>query len=103
MTIDEVVGISERRKEERRKEKNSFLFYHEYIIFFDMLDDIQVANLIRSLFQFATTKEKKTNLDDKIQIIYNFIVERMKKDQISYDIRCEAQKENIKKRWENKN
>jgi len=81
------------------KEKKSVQLYYDYIDILEELDDKQFRSIINSMVEYD-----KSNiilqLDNVSKIAFKFIQKRIDYDRTNYDDKCNKNKENISKYWE---
>lgn len=82
--------------------KKSFLLYSDMIGIFSKLPDDKAGQLIKHIFEYVNGKNPESD-DLIIQIAFEPIKNSLEINQAKYHAKCEKNKENIKKRWENKN
>lgn len=82
--------------------KSSFLIYLDYNEQFKLLSDEELGKLIRVIMQYEKTGEEPS-LDGVLKMAFSFIKTQLDRDREKYEKKCEKNKENARKRWEEKN
>ncbi len=81
------------------KQKNSFLLYHDYWHWFNLLTDEELGCLLRAIYIYEREKTISANLNEKTQLIFFMIKETLDQDKKKYEEICNRNKENAKSRW----
>lgn len=80
-------------------DKVNFIFYGEWIDYFKEMNDKEIAQTIRAIFDTVEGKEVE-NLKGIAAVTYKVIKNQIERDIQKYREKCEKNKENIKKRWQ---
>lgn len=85
----------------KRKEKISLLLYYDYLDSFELLNDKQLRQLIYAMISFDK-EEKIQKLDKLTNAVFVPIKKRLLRDKEEWGEKCNRNKENIQKYWDNK-
>lgn len=80
-------------------EKVNFIFYGEWIDYFKEMNDKEIAQTMRAIFETVEGREAE-NLKGVAAVTYKVIKNQIERDVQKYREKCEKNKENIKKRWQ---
>ena len=83
------------------KGKNTFNLYADMIGVFEKLPDDKAGQLIKHIFKYVNDQDPETN-DLILNIAFEPIKVKLKRDLVAWTEKCEKNTENIRKRW-NKN
>lgn len=85
------------------KIKKSFTLYHDYWDWLNLLTNEELGMLIRGVFLYEREKILPTNLDDKTEMAFSMVRERLDRDREKYESICNRNSETAKLRWKNFN
>lgn len=84
--------------------KKAFQLYYDSYTLFKKLGNTKAGDLILAIFEYET-KEVLPNFKDDmaLDITFDVIKAYLDRNRENYNKKCEKNRENIKKRWSNKN
>ena len=82
--------------------KLSFVVYHEWFEMTERLSDKEIAKLYRAIFNYNIDGVIDETLDGETKMAFFIMRKTFERDKVKYLKRCEKNKQNIDKRWENK-
>ena len=77
--------------------KKSFLLYAEYEQYFDMLDALEQAKLLKALFtafKGENVDDLSLNMDNATKMAFSFMCNQLKMDEEKYQQKCETNRKN---------
>lgn len=83
--------------------KNSFVLYYNYEEQLEDLTDEQVGKLLRALFQYEIHDTLPEFADKELKVAFKFIKPILDADKEKYNSVCKKNRNNIQKRWTEKN
>lgn len=83
--------------------KDNFVLYLTYYDAVMLLTDEQAGQLLKGLYEFAKTGERKEYRDPTIQFAYSLITAQIEASNKQYEAKCQRLRENINKRWKDTN
>ena len=83
--------------------KNSFVLYHDYQSHFDLLSDIELAELIRAIMKYENEGVFPEFKSGAAKLAFSFIKANLDRDREKYTNKCEKNKLNVEMRWQEKN
>jgi hypothetical protein len=81
--------------------KDNVLIYSQQYEAVKELSDADFGKVFRSVFEYAFNG-KAEDVSPDIKIAFSFIKNQIDRDQKKYEDKCEANRENVKKRWDTK-
>ena len=78
-------------------EKKSFLMYYDYRQHFDYLTDLQLGQLVRSLFGYEIDRVVPEFSEPIMKMCFSFVQSNLDRDMQKYIEKCEKNAENGKK------
>lgn len=84
-----------------KSKKKSFILYKDFYSPVKSLSNEQLGRLFRAIFEYQLSG--KEEVDEDIKMPFNFILNSFKIDEEKYKERCERNKRNAEKRWNNEN
>jgi|WetSurMetagenome_2_1015567.scaffolds.fasta_scaffold47042_2 hypothetical protein len=81
--------------------KDNVLIYSQQYEAVKELPDADFGKVFRSVFEYAFNG-KADNVSPDIKIAFSFMKNQIDRDQKRYEDKCEANRENVKKRWDTK-
>lgn len=82
------------------KIKKSFVLYHDYWNWFNLLTDDELGKLIRAIFIYEKERVEPVNLNENIRIAFFMIKDTLDRDRAKYEAVCNRNKENARLRWQ---
>lgn len=79
--------------------KDNFILYTSYKDAIMVLSDEQAGQLLKAIFEFATTGVKQEIGDTAVKFAYMLIVSQIETSNKQYEKKCERMRANIQKRW----
>lgn len=83
------------------KGKNTFNLYTDMIGVFEKLPDEKAGQLIKHIFRYVNDQNPETD-DLILGIAFEPIKQKLKRDLVKWEEKCEINRENINKRWNKK-
>ncbi len=80
--------------------RNSFVIYDDWKVFFDSVSDADAGKLIKALYAYRENGSIENITQSSIYASYNFMISTIARDEEKYRKKCEANAENIRKRYE---
>ena len=77
--------------------KNSFVMYHEWKTYFDMLADNEKGELITAIFEYQVDKKVNDNLSPMLLMAFAFMKNQFDRDSAAYEEKRQQLAENGKK------
>lgn len=82
--------------------KDNFVLYLTYYDAVMQLTDVQAGQLLKGLYEFAKTGERKDYGDPTIRFAYSLITAQIDASNKQYEETCQRNRANIMKRWNTK-
>ena len=79
--------------------KKSFLFYYDWCDVFEPLSNELKGELIDAIIKYANTGAEPEFENLALKISFNVIRNTIRRDTEKYELTCQRNAENIKKRW----
>lgn len=79
--------------------KETFILYTSYKDAIMVLSDEQAGQLLKAIFEYATTGDKQEISDTAVKFAYMLIVSQIETSNKQYEKKCERMRANIQKRW----
>lgn len=83
--------------------KHDFLLSYELEAVFDSFSDEQAGRLIKAVFDYEKRKELPEFGDPLLQMMFDTVIKQKSDENAkAYILRCEQQRRNVQKRWNNR-
>ena len=88
--------------EKKQSKKQSFVLYNDWGESVNMLSDSQAGTLLKAIFAYHNQTDIP-QMDGMVTFAFKMFQVQFERDTIKYQERCEQQRKNIEKRWNNTN